>query len=258
MSRQELGWRTAFVLFGLVSIACGVASFGILCASAPAAVSNSIHKVLKKYWEFLTNPRLLGLLVIFFIVRFGVGMYYTYAAAYLLTARDFPASGFVWVYQAGGILAFLFSLRTGVILGKASCPVAIMISSLCLIASILLIVAYPTTPKNIVPAIAAICALYMVSEATRMAALHLEAVSAVRAAERGTFLGLINFLLHIGVALGALAGSGVLELVSANADPAADMQRGFSTIVLLTSLLWLLSAFLSILFTGQSKPVLPQ
>jgi MFS family permease len=37
MSRQELGWRTAFVLFGLVSIACGVASFGILCASAPAA-----------------------------------------------------------------------------------------------------------------------------------------------------------------------------------------------------------------------------
>jgi hypothetical protein len=105
----------------------------------------------------------------------------------------------------------------------------------------------------IVPVISAICALYMVSEATRMAALFLEAVSAVGSAERGTFMGLINFLMHIGVALGALAGSAVLGLASPGADRAHQMQTGFSTIVVLTSLLWLASALLSILFTGQRK-----
>lgn len=260
MSRQELSWRAAFILFGILSIACGVASLRILGVAATDSAPNSIRKVLRKYWEFIVNPRLRGLLGIFFIVRFGVGMYYTYAAAYLLAARDFPASGFIWVYQVGGMLAFLVSMRVGGILSKVGSPVAIMISSFCLIASILLIVIYPTTPNNIVLVIAGICALYMVSESIRMAALHLEAVSAVGTAERGTFLGLINFLIHIGVALGALAGSAVLGLASPSADRAAQMQQGFSTIVVFTSLVWLVSALLSTLFTGQGKHarVIPQ
>jgi hypothetical protein len=140
-----------------------------------------------------------------------------------------------------------------VILARVGSPVAIIVSSFCLIAAILLLVSYPTTPNDIVPLIADICAIYMVSESIRMAALFLEAVSAVGAAERGTFLGLINFLMHIGVALGALAGSAVLGLASAGADRAVQMQQGFSTIVVLTSLVWLVSALLSIFFTNQGK-----
>jgi predicted MFS family arabinose efflux permease len=252
MSRPELSWRAAFMLFGVLSIASGVACLRILGVAATNSAPSSIRKVLAKYWEFIASPRLVGLLAIFLIVRFGLGMYYTYAAAYLLAARDFPATGFIYVYQIGGVLAFLVSLRIGVILAKVGSPVAIIGSSFCLIAAILLIVSCPTTSSDIVPVIAAICALYMVSEATRMAALFLEAVSAVGSAERGTFMGLINFLMHIGVALGALAGSAVLGLAS-GADRATQMQTGFSNIVVLTSLLWLASALLSILFTGQRK-----
>lgn len=255
MSQQALGWRAAFVLFALISSVCGLVSLRALGrgSHSPPVVPASVSGVLKQYIALITEPKLAGFLLIFLVVRLGVGMYFTYGAAYLLTARAFPASGFIWIYPIGGVFAFLVSLRVGKILTKVGSRFAIVASSACLIASVFLILDYPTTPGNIVLAMGVFSTIYMVSESVRMAALYTEAVSKVVLALRGTFLGLINFLIHIGTALGAITGGMLLKLAPSQAGNAQQMQAGFTHMVLVTSLLWLVSALLSLLFIGRGK-----
>jgi predicted MFS family arabinose efflux permease len=261
MDRLHLGWRAALVPFGILSIACGLLAFGALkrpvLSPAGNAQAATIAGILRTYFRFLRVPAFAGFLAIFFIIRLGVGIYLTYCATYLLTARDFPSDGFMWINAAGGVLAFFTSLYSGKLVGFVGQRQAIAIASTSLIISIFLIIYYPTSRANIVLWIGLFSAIYMVSEAIRMSSLYMIAVAKVDAGIRGAFLGCINFLIHLGTAAGALLGGALLANAVPELDKSITVGEAFPLMVQITAVLWLLAAFFSAVFASQGDSVTP-
>lgn len=253
LMQSALGWRAVFVAFGLFSIGVGVAGLGGLAhrSAGQHAAKGAILAVLGRYVSFLREPRLVGFLLVFFVIRLGVGMYFTYGPTYLLLGRDFPPYGFSLIYPVGAVLAFIASVYAGKLQIRVSSKLIVMLASISIITSIVLVVSYPTTAQDVVLVMGVLSAAYMVSESFRMATLNAEAVSRVDAAARGSFLGTVNFLIYIGTALGAFLGGSLLNLTQTAADHGAQLQIAFTNMVYLTSLLWAASALLSLFVIGQ-------
>lgn len=253
MESDAFGWRAVFIVFGVFSLGVGLWGLGGLAGheAIRQRTSTAIGAALAKYVSFLRDPRLAGFLSVFFIVRLGVGMYFTYGATYLLLSRDFPPYGFSLIYPVGAVLAFIASLYAGKIQNRVSSKLIIVLASISIISAVVLVVSYPTTPQDVVLVMGILSALYMVSESFRMATLNAEAVSRVDVSARGSFLGTVNFLIYIGTALGAFIGGSVLNLTQADADHGTQLQVAFTNMVYLTSLLWIAAALLSLFVIGQ-------
>jgi len=255
MDAKALGWRGVLIFFGFVSIASSFLAWKILDPEPlqKAAAPSLLRDVIYRYLSFLRERHLVATLAVFLIIRLGVGMYYTYGPAYLVVARGFPASGFLWVYSIGAIFAFLASLFAARIIGKVGILRVVMASTVGLILSMVLIISYPTTENTIVFTIGAFCTLYMLSESMRMAALHIDAVSKVDSSGRGSFLGLINFLIHSGTAVGAFLGGGLIAYTSDYMGRAAQMLTAYTYIVITASILWLASTLVFIWFANDAR-----
>ncbi|MFL6652684.1 MAG: MFS transporter [Sulfurifustaceae bacterium] len=253
LMQSTLGWRAVFIAFGLFSVGVGLVSLGGLVnrGVSQQAAKGAVLATLSRYVSFLREPRLVGFLMVFFMIRLGVGMYFTYGPTYLLLSRDFPPYGFSLIYPVGAVLAFIASVYAGKLQNRASSKLIIMLASLSIITSIVLVVSYPTTVQDVVLIMGILSTGYMVSESFRMATLNAEAVSRVDATARGSFLGTVNFLIYIGTALGAFIGGSLLNLTQAAADHGVQLQVAFTNMVYLTSLLWAVSALLSLFVIGQ-------
>lgn len=253
MEQTIFGWRAVFMTFGLFSLLVGAISTGSLIGPSFRRTSRrlTVRDVILTYLRFARNTRLFGLLMIFFIIRLGVGMYFTYGAAYMLLSRNFPADGFSIIYPAGAAFALMASFYVGKIKLRTGAKPILVAASMSIISAILLIVIYPTTPQNIVPVMAALSTLYMVSESFRMATLNAEAVSLVEPVSQGAFLGAVNCLVHAGTALGAFIGGWMLNMTNAGAGKAQQIQVGFTNMVYLTALLWAAAAILAVFMIGK-------
>ena len=251
------GWRSVFGVIGALSALLFIATaFGLddKRAETQGTQRRTTRGMLGSYAGFARDDRLRGFLSIFVLVRAGVGMYFVYGATYLLTSREFPAQGFIKIYPFGGLLAFGTSMLAGKLTDRIGAKGLVISSSVALIISIFLFLSYPTTPTNIVPAMAAFCALYMVSDAVRTAALQTEAVSKVSDHVRGAFMGLVSFLMYVSYGLGAIAGGFLLSLAPTTGDHARDFAMGYSVIVYTTAGLWVAS----IIFASRYVEHAPQ
>jgi len=259
MDAKDYGWRGVLIVFGAISLVSSGIAWACLdkLPKQTAAASTTSRDVLARYVAFFRERRLLGTLIVFFVIRLGVGMYYTYGPAYLIIARDFPPTGFLLVYSVGAVFAFIASLFSAKIIGLIGIHRLVLGATVSLIASMFLIISFPTTQATIVLLIGAFCTMYMLSEALRMAALHTDAVSKVDISVRGSFLGLINFLVHSGTALGALLGGGIVTWASIGLDRAAQMQSAYSYIVISAATLWLVSVFVFMWYSSNSKSHAP-
>lgn len=257
MEGVGLGWRMAVLPFAVLSLGCGAAAPLVFRGNSPTPVDtaprSTVAGVLTTYRSFLRKPELLGLLAIFLVMRIGVGIYFTYGTAYLLAAREFPAEGLMWVYTAGGLLAFLASLQSQRVLRLLGSRGAILIASAALICSILLIIYFPTSKRDIVFWIGVFSTLYMISEAIRMAALHNIAIGKVDTGMRGAFLGCINLAIHLGTAAGALMASLLLGHMARDAgSSSSSLGQAYVLMVQITAVLWAVAAGLSITFCRDS------
>lgn len=254
MEMPQLGWRSVFVVIGVLSILMAAASFAGLrhIATGNEKKAITVRPVVDKYLSFAGTPRLRGFLAIFFLLRIGLGMYFVYAAAYLFISRAFPPHGLVIVYPIGGALAFGASMLAGKFTDKIGGKALIFFGSLAITLSILMIVHVPTTPQNIIFVMTLLCGLYMVSDSVRMAALQTEAVSIVPAESRGAFLGATSFLMYLGYAVGAFLGGLILQLFKNQGSAAEDLAVGFTVVVYVASFLWVVTMVLALYYTKGS------
>lgn len=227
LSRMEgFDWRTAFHFMSLLALAVGALVLVRLETLPPPnpAIRIRLAPVFAGFARLLAQAQLRGMAAVFFLIYLASGIYIVYFPSWLILNRAISIDGLIFVYFFGGVFAFSATQLAGHCADRVNRRKLAIIASACVALSSIGILHAPTTAASIM--YAALCSgiVYMSGESFRLTMLQTEAVSLADAGNRGSFMGMIGFLIATGSALGAGIGSLILALTKQwrTTQPGAD------------------------------------
>jgi len=215
LSRMEgFDWRTVFQFMSLLALAVGAVVL-LRLEKLPAPnpdIRIRLAPVFSGFAQLLRLPHLRNMAAMFFLIYLASGIYIVYFPSWLILNRAISVDGLIFVYFFGGIFAFSATQVAGHCADRVNRRKLAIIASACVALSSIGILHAHTTAASIM--YAALCSgiIYMSGESFRLTMLQTEAVALTDARSRGSFMGMIGFLIATGSALGAGIGSLILAM----------------------------------------------
>lgn len=207
-------WRTAFHCMSALAFAVAVIVMIRLekLAAGNPDIRIQLVPVFRNFATLLKLPHLRGMALTFFIIYVASGIYIVYFPSWLILNRAITVDGLIFIYFFGGIFAFSATQVAGHYADKVNRKKLAIIASACVALSAIGILHAHTTAATIMYASLCSAIIYMSGESFRLTMLQTEAVSLAGTENRGSFMGLIGFLIATGNALGATIGSLILSM----------------------------------------------